>query len=52
MIYRAIGKAVVTLVVKYMRLRYSRQLRIGVGVAVAAVGVAAAYLASRNVPEG
>jgi hypothetical protein len=51
MIYRLIGKAVVTLGLRYVRKRYSRQLRIGLGLAVAGLG-AAAYLASRNVPEG
>ena len=51
MIYRAIGKFVVKSTVQFVRLRYSRQIRIGFGVAVVAV-VAAAYLASRNVPEG
>lgn len=51
MIYRLIGKAVVTFSIRYLRMRYSRQLRVGLGLALAALG-AAAYLASRNVPEG
>jgi hypothetical protein len=51
MIYRAIGKAVVKYSLRFVRRRYAAQLRIGLGVAVVGVGVAA-YLASRNVPEG
>jgi len=51
MIYRAIGKAVVRYGILFARRRYRRQIRIGVGVAAVAVGVAA-YLASRDVPEG
>ncbi|HEY1286479.1 MAG TPA: hypothetical protein VGF04_10345 [Solirubrobacterales bacterium] len=51
MIYRAIGKAVVRTTLFYLRFRYKRQIRIGVGVAAVAAGIAV-YLASRNVPEG
>jgi len=51
MIYRAIGKGVVRYGVLYARRRYARPIRLGVGVAAVAIGVAA-YLASRNVPEG
>lgn len=51
MIYRAIGKAVVKYSVLFVRRRYKRQLRVGAGLAAAAVG-AAVYLANRNVPEG
>jgi hypothetical protein len=51
MIYRAIGKAVVKYGTAYVWRRYGRQIRIGAGVAVVALG-AAAYLASREVPEG
>jgi hypothetical protein len=51
MIYRAIGKAVVKYGLLFVRRRYATQLRLGLGAAVVAVGVAA-YLASRNVPEG
>ena len=51
MVYRAIGKAVVKYSIQFARRRYRRQIRIGAGVAVAAIG-AAVYLANRNVPEG
>jgi hypothetical protein len=51
MIYHAIGKAVVKYGVRYVRRHYSRQLGIGLGLAAVGVGVAA-YLASRDVPEG
>ena len=49
--YHLIGKTTVRLALGFVRRRYKRQLRIGAGLAVAALG-AAAYLASRNVPEG
>lgn len=51
MIYRAIGKAVVSYSARYLGLRYGRALRIGVGLFAVGVGVAV-YFASRNVPEG
>lgn len=46
-----LGRAAIRFTVKYVRRRYRRQIRIGVGVAIAGVAVAA-YVASRNVPEG
>jgi len=46
-----VGKAAVRFALKYLRQRYRREIRIGVGVAAVAIGVAA-YLATRNVPEG
>jgi len=46
-----IGKLALRLAVKYVRMRYRRQIRIGIGLTVAGVATAA-YLASRNVPEG
>ena len=49
--YDKLGKAAIRFSVKYVRRRYRRQIRIGSGVAVAAIAIAA-YLASRNVPEG
>jgi hypothetical protein len=51
MIYKAIGKAVVKVVVAFVRLRYGRQLRFVVGFAAVAAGIGA-YLASREVTEG
>jgi hypothetical protein len=49
--YDKLGKAAVRFGFVYLRRRYKRELRIGAGVAVVAIGVGA-YLASRNVPEG
>jgi hypothetical protein len=46
-----LGKAAIRFAVKYVRRRYRRQIRMGVGVAIVGVAVAA-YVASRNVPEG
>ncbi len=46
-----LGKAAVRFAIGYLRRRYKRELRIGVGLAAVAIAVAA-YLASRNVPEG
>jgi hypothetical protein len=50
--YDALGKAAFRFAVSYLRRRYKRELRIGLGVTAVGVGVAVAYLASRNVPEG
>lgn len=49
--YDKLGKAALRFTVAYLRRRYRREIRIGAGLAVAAVGVAV-YLANRNVPEG
>jgi hypothetical protein len=49
--YDRVGKAAVGFALRYLRRRYRRELRIGLGLTAVAVGVAA-YLASRNVPEG
>jgi hypothetical protein len=46
-----LGKAAVRFALKYLRQRYRREIRIGVGVAAIAIGIAA-YLATRSVPEG
>ncbi len=51
MIYKAIGKAVVKVVVAFVKLRYGRQLRFAFGFVAVAVGIGA-YLASREVTEG
>ena len=49
--YNRLGRAAIRFSLAYMRRRYRRQIRIGAGVVAIAVGIAA-YLASRNVPEG
>jgi hypothetical protein len=49
--YDKLGRAAIRFALRYARRRYRRQIRIGMGVAVAGVAIAA-YLASRNVPEG
>jgi hypothetical protein len=46
-----IGRTALRIGVAYLRRRYRRQIRLGAGVAVAAVGVAV-YLANRGAPEG
>jgi hypothetical protein len=51
MTYDKLGKAAIRFAVKYVRRRYRRQIRIGVGVTAAALAIAA-YAATRNVPEG
>ena len=51
MSYDKLGKAAIRFAFRYVRRRYRRQIRIGAGLAVAAVAIAA-YAASRNVPEG
>ena len=48
MAYDKLGKVAIRFAVKYVRRRYRRQIRIGVGVTVVAVGIAA-YAASRKV---
>jgi hypothetical protein len=49
--YDRVGKAALRFTVAYLRRRYRREIRIGVGLGVVAVGVAI-YLANREVPEG
>jgi ABC-type lipoprotein release transport system permease subunit len=46
-----LGRAALRFAFRYLRRRYRREIRIGIGLSVAGVAVAA-YLASRNVPEG
>jgi hypothetical protein len=46
-----IGKAAVRVAFRYLRQRYRREIRIGIGIATVSVG-AAVYLAARNVREG
>jgi hypothetical protein len=47
----AIGKASVKIAIRYLRRRYRREIRVGIGVAAVVVGIGVA-LASRNVREG
>jgi hypothetical protein len=49
--YDRAGKAAVRFAFRYLRRRYRREIRIGIGLTAAVVAVAA-YLASREVPEG
>ncbi len=46
-----LGKAAVGFAFRYLRRRYRREIRIGIGVGAAVIAIGA-YLASRNVPEG
>jgi hypothetical protein len=49
--YNRFGRAAIRFSVVYLRRRYRRQLRIGAGLAAAAIAIAA-YLATRDVREG
>jgi hypothetical protein len=49
--YDRAGKAAVRFAFGYLRRRYRRELRIGIGVGAALIAIGA-YLVSRNVPEG
>ena len=49
--YDSVGKAAVRFAFGYLRRRYRREIRIGIGVGAVVIGIGA-YLASRNVPEG
>jgi hypothetical protein len=49
--YSLIGKAAVTFATRYLRQRYRRPAQVALGLSVAAAA-AAAYLATREVPEG
>ncbi len=49
--YEKAGKLAVSFAYGYLRRRYKREIRIGLGLAAGAVAVAA-FLASRNVREG
>jgi hypothetical protein len=49
--YDKVGKAALRFTVGYLRRRYRREIRIGVGAGVVAIGIAI-YLANREVPEG
>ncbi|HYJ22112.1 MAG TPA: hypothetical protein VEW07_08830 [Solirubrobacterales bacterium] len=49
--YDKVGKAAIRFAIRYARHRYRREIRIGLGAGAAVIAIAA-YLASRNVPEG
>lgn len=49
--YDRLGKASLKFAFRYMRRRYRREARIALGVGLV-LAAAAAYLASREVPEG
>lgn len=49
--YNRLGKASVKFAFRYLRRRYRRETRIALGVGLAVTAVAA-YLATREVPEG
>jgi hypothetical protein len=51
MTYDRLGKIAIRFALKYVRVRYRRQIRIGFGLAAVTIGIAA-YAATRNVPEG
>lgn len=51
--YNALGRAAIRFSARYLRARYRRQIRFGLGVgALALVAGLVAYLAARQVPEG
>lgn len=50
--YNRLGKASVKFAFRYLRRRYRRETRIGLGVAGLAAVAAIAYFATREVPEG
>lgn len=50
--YNRLGRASVRFAFRYLRRRYRRETRIALGVLGVATVAAAAYLASREVPEG
>lgn len=49
--YNRLGKASIKFAFRYARRRYRREVRIAFGLGLVAVAIAA-YLASREVPEG
>ncbi len=49
--YDKVGKAALRFTVSYLRRRYRREIRLGIGIGAVAIGVAI-YLANREVPEG
>lgn len=51
--YNSLGRIAIRFAVRYLRTRYRRQIRIGLGLgAFAIVAGAVAYMSARDVPEG
>jgi hypothetical protein len=50
--YNRVGKVTVKFAFRYLRRRYRRETRIGLGVAAVAAAALIAYVATREVPEG
>ncbi len=51
MMYERLGKAAVSFAYAYLRRRYRREIRLGIGLAAFLLGLAG-FLAARNVREG
>ena len=52
-VYDRLGRAAIRFALVYLRRRYRRQLRIGIGVgSVVTAAAVTAFLARRNPPEG
>ena len=49
--YDKVGKAALRFTIAYLRRRYRREIRIGAGLGVVAIGIAI-DLANRDAPEG
>jgi hypothetical protein len=49
--YDGLGRVALRFAIAYLRRRYRREIRIGVGLVAVAIGIAV-YLANRDVPEG
>jgi hypothetical protein len=51
--YQRLGRVAIRFSIRYLRTRYRRQIRIGLGLGALSLLVGAvAYLAARDVPEG
>jgi hypothetical protein len=50
-LYEKLGRTAIRFAIAYLRRRYRRAIRIGIGIGALGLG-AAAYVASRNLPEG
>ena len=49
--YDRVGKVALRFAILYLRRRYRREIRIGAGIGIVAIGIAI-YLANREAPEG